>query len=181
MKHLVLFLLWISTGSVLATDSCDDQLPESLKSMIPEIFPGFRAPNTNDNLADDVEWDLKEGGRGCLGVASADFDGAGDQDFILGLSAVQGSDALVAVALAQGQSWKLQVLSERGGPRSRLYVTTDKPGTYRRTEALDGPLEAGEVDTLECAHSVAVYGAVESSGVAYCYSNGQWQHVWVSD
>jgi hypothetical protein len=132
-------------------------------------------------LPEDIEWDLKEGGKGCLGVAIADFDGDGTKDLLLGLTALKGSGARIVVALTRGKNWKLETLDEWSKDRNRLYVAADKPGVYRRTEALDGPLEEGEVSLLKCLHAAAIFGATESSGVAYCYDNQNWQHVWISD
>ncbi len=151
------------------------------KAALGKAFPKFRPPLATDNLAEDMEWDLKEGRKGCLGVATSDFDGDGTKDFLLGLTALKGSGALIVVALARGENWKLETLNEWPEGRIRLYVAADKPGVYRRTKALDGPLELGEIDPLTCSHSAAIFGATESSGVAYCYNNRIWQHVWISD
>jgi hypothetical protein len=174
-------ILIMLAGPIFAADSCEAQIPSSLKVALSKAFPKFRAPLATDNLAEDIEWDLKEGRKGCLGVAVADFDGDGTKDLLLGLTALRGSGALIVVALARGKNWKLETLNEWPEGRSRLYVAADKPGVYRRTEALDGPLEPGEVNPLTCRHWVAIFGATESSGVAYCYNNHRWQHVWISD
>lgn len=174
-------ILILLARSAFAADSCEVQLPSALKVALVKAFPKFRAPLATDNLAEDIEWDLKEGRNGCLGVAVADFDGDGTKDLLLGLTALKGSGALILVALARGKDWKLEPLNEWPEGRDRLYVAPNKPGVYRRTEALDGPLEPGEIDPLTCSHSAAVFGATESSGVAYCYNNQKWQHVWISD
>jgi len=181
MRAISTALLMLLGAPGIAADPCEVQIPSSLKVAVGKAFSKFRAPLSTDNLAEDIEWDLKEGRKGCLGVAIADFDGDGTKDFLLGLTALRGSGALVVVALARGKNWKLETLSEWPEGRDRLYVAVDKPGVYRRTEALDGPLEPGEIDPLRCLHSAAVFGATESSGVAYCYNNHRWQHVWVSD
>jgi hypothetical protein len=146
-----------------------------------EAFPEFRAPLTTDNLAADIEWDLQQGKTGCLGVAIADFDGDGTRDLLLGLTALRGSGALIVVALARGDDWGLETLSEQPEGRRTLYVAAGVPGVYRRTEALGGPLGRGEADPLTCAHSAAIFGTIESSGVAYCRDGLAWRHVWISD
>ena len=171
MRAISTAVLMLLGAPGIAADPCEVQIPSSLKVAVGKAFPNFRAPLSTDNLAEDIEWDLKEGRKGCLGVAIADFDGDGTKDFLLGLTALRGSGALVVVALARGKNWKLETLSEWPEGRDRLYVAVDKPGVYRRTEALDGPLEPGEIDPLRCLHSAAVFGATESSGVAYCYNN----------
>jgi hypothetical protein len=68
-----------------------------------------------------------------------------------------------------------------GPPRETLYVSTARPGLYERTESFDGPLEPGEVEALDCPRTVAIFGQTASSGVAYCYNSGSWQHAWISD
>jgi len=181
MRAITAAALTLFAGPALGADSCQVQIPASLKVALAKAFPKFRAPIATDNLAEDIEWDLKEGRNGCLGVAIADFDGDGARDLLLGLTALKGPGALIVVALARGKSWKLETLDEWSRDRNRLYVAADKPGVYRRTEALDGPLEPGEIDPLRCLHSAAMFGATESSGVAYCYNNHRWQHVWISD
>lgn len=168
-------------ASALAADACDAQVPSALKTEIEKAFPAFRTPVTTDNLAEDVKWDLEQKGKGCLGVAKADFDGNGAKDFLLGLTASKGAGAIVLVALSSNGAWQFHQLGAWPEGRSRLYVSAKKPGTYVRTEALDGPLEPGEISPLNCRHPVAVFGATESSGVAYCYKQTKWQHVWISD
>ncbi len=164
-----------------AADSCAVQIPSSLEVPLHNAFAKFRAPLSTDNLAGDIEWDLNAGRSGCLGVASADFDGDGTRDLLLGLTALSGSGALIVVALARGKNWKLETLDAWPAGRSRLYVAVGKPGVYQRTEALGGALEPCEMDPLTCSHSAALFGATESTGVVYCYDNVKWQHVWIAD
>lgn len=181
MRAIAAAALILFAGPALGADSCEVQIPAALKVALGKAFPKFRAPMATDNLAEDIEWALKEGRNGCLGVAIADFDGDGTKDLLLGLTALKGSGAVIVVALARGKNWKLETLDEWSSDRNRLYVAADKPGVYRRTEALDGPLEPGEINPLRCLHSVAIFGATESSGVAYCYNKQTWKHVWISD
>lgn len=181
MRAIIAAILILFSGPAYAADSCAAQIPSSLKVALAKAFPNFRAPLATDNLEEDIEFDLKKGGKGCLGVAVADFDGDGTKDILLGLTALKGSGALIVVALAPGKDWKLESLDEWPEGRISLYVKANTPGVYRRTKASDGPLEPGEVNPLTCPHSVAVFGATESSGVAYCYNNQRWQHVWISD
>jgi len=181
MKTLLAVLLSLTSLPAIAGDACDAQLPSALKARVATAFPAFRTPAVTDNLPEDVEWDLKQKGKGCLGVAKADFDGNGTQDFLLGLTAKKGDRAIVLVALSRRGKWQFHQLDMWPEGRSRLYVSADKPGVYVRTEALDGPREHGEVSPLRCSHSVAVFGTTESTGVAYCYKKGKWPYVWVSD
>ncbi|QDH69916.1 hypothetical protein FKV23_07290 [Lysobacter alkalisoli] len=144
-----------------------------------ERFPLFRLPAVTDNPADEVAWSKEQSGNECLGTATADFDGDGANDWLLGLTAKEGTGALVVVALARAEKWELHKLSARPEGRSRLYVSAEDPGTY--DNLFDGPYEPGEVSSFVCPHSVAVFGATQSSGVAYCFKAGEWQHAWISD
>jgi len=181
MKNVVIAGLFLLANTAAAEDSCEAQIPGSLGHAIGESFPTFRAPLATDNLPEDIEWNLEDGGKGCLGVAIADFDGDGARDVLLGLTPVQGTGGLVVVALARGQAWQLHALSEWPGNRVRLYVAAAEPGLYERAETLDGPLAEGEVRSLTCPHAAAILGATESSAVAYCYSDQNWRHVRTSD
>ena len=179
MKTLIAILALLISPPAPAQDAC--ALPNALETSVAAAFPGFRVPVVTDNLPEDVQWNLEHKGNGCLGVASADFDGNGTKDYVVGLTALNGPGSAVVVALLRSGKWQLRQLSAWPSGRSSLYVSAEKPGEYMRTEALDGPLEPGELARLTCRNPVAVFGGIESSGVAYCYKNGTWPHVWISD
>ena len=179
MRHILAVLLAMTSLSASATDACRKQLPSSLKAKVAKAFPAFRIPHVTDNLAEDVAWNQEQNGNPCLGVAKADFDGNGTTDWLLGLTAKKGTGSVVLAALSRGKKWQLHELDRWPEGRSRLYVSAEKPGTY--ISVLEGPLAPGEVNLLVCSRSVAVFGATESSGVAYCYNRGTWRHTWFSD
>jgi hypothetical protein len=182
MKTALVVALMLASGVADADDLCAGTIPTSLATSLTKTFPRYRLPISADSPADSIEYNLKNGGSGCLSVASADFDGDGNADYIIGLTARAGYDALVVAALARPSNWNLHhTLSIWPYGRARLYVATDKAGTYRRTEALSGALERDEVDPLNCPNSVAIYGGIESSGVAFCFDGQVWKHVWISD
>jgi len=181
MKRALALALIVASPAVQAGDYCAGKFPESLEAALGKSFPAYRMPRSSDSPEYDIDYDLKNGGSGCLSVASADFDGDANADYIVGLTAQNGLGGLVAIALARPSDWQFKVLSKLPDGRSQLYVATDKPGIYNRTEALDGPLEQDEVDPLICPNSVAMFGALESTGVAFCLNDDKWQHVWVSD
>ena len=181
MKALIAVLLLTTSLPAIAEDACRAQIPSSLTAAAQKAFPTFRLPVVTDSQAADVQQNLKEKGSSCLGVAEADFDGNGTKDFVIGLTALKGTRYVVVVALLRKNKWQFHKLDEQLDGRSSLYVSAEKPGTYLRTEALDGPLEPGEVSKLTCHNPVAVFGGIESSGVAYCYKRGKWPHVWISD
>jgi hypothetical protein len=181
MKATCAVFLVLFAHQALATDACDKLISSSLKGALAKTFPDFRTPLATDNQEKDIEWYLREGKSGCLGVASGDFDGDGKNDFLLGLTALRGSGALVVVALARRTGWEFKTLGRLPEERFRLYVETGKAGVYRRSEALDGPLRPGEMEVMSCPSSAAIFGILESSGVAHCYVRRKWKHAWISD
>jgi len=164
---------------VVAADACTSQIPAGLKSALEKTHPDYRVPRETDNLAEDVANNREHGGKGCLGYASADFNGDGVADALIGLSAKAGDAAIVVAAIAAGPTWTLHELKRWKEGRRRLYVDTGKPDRYDRTKS--GPSKSGELDTLVCPYPVAIFGATESSAVAYCLKSGVWQHVWIAD
>jgi len=179
MRYIFAVLIISMAPSAIAADACHAPLPGALMTQVTERFPSFRLPAVTDNLAEDVAWSKEQSGNECLGAATADFDGDGTKDWLLGLTAKKDTGSLVVVALARDEKWELHKLVAWPEGRSRLYVSAEKPGTY--ASLFDGPYEPGEVSSFVCPHSVAVFGATESSGVAYCYKAGKWQHAWISD
>ena len=181
--RIALAVIPILLGTALPTadDPCAALVSSSLKARLEKAFPELRVPRVSDNLPEDVEYNRVHGGNVCLGVASGDFDGDGIRDTLIGLTARKGGGGRVVVAMARGSRWDLRTLTVWPDGRSRLFVEVDAPGTYKRTEALDGPLETGERNPLTCRHAVAVFGAAESSAVAYCLNGSRWEHVWISD
>ena len=181
-RALLLLLLCFPAAASAAVDRCNGLISAAATEAISRAFPSYRLPQSTDNLEEDIEYNLSQGGTGCLGVARADFDGDGRQDFLVGLPSVEGDGAAVVVALNHERAWVVERLDEWPSGRARLFVEAGAPGLYERTEALGGPpSEVGEVVSLKCKHGVAIFGATESTGVAYCKVGSKWLHVWVSD
>jgi hypothetical protein len=176
-----LLLVAIFPIATHAEDACKPLIPGSLQAKLMGRYTEYRLPRETDNLKEDIQYARDHSHSGCLGVASDDFDGDGRQDYLIGLTAKNGDGTLVLVALARGTGWEIHKLDVWKEGRSRLYVSTAPAGTYNGVGDFDEPLEKGEVEKLECAHDVTIFGTTEASGVAYCFVNSQWKYTWISD
>lgn len=173
----------LASNAVEAKDSCAPQIPKSLRASLGHTFPAFRPPAESDNLPEDIEYNKKNGGTGCLGVAAADLNGDKKKDYVLALTPLKGKAPKVVIALRTAKDWSFhELMAGVTDARFRQYVDTVEPGKYERTEALeggDGP--NGDMESMVCPNSGALIGATESTGVVHCYINGKWLFAWVSD
>jgi hypothetical protein len=174
-------LIVIAPLASAAVDTCIRLIPPALRTQLERRFTGYRLPHRADNLAENIRYAIDHSHSDCLGVSVGDFDGDGRSDYLVGLTARDGTGALIVAALTRPDGWEIYKLDEWPEGRARLYVAVEPPGSYDMVGDNDGPLEEGEVEKLVCPHAVAVFGTTEASGVAYCYSNSQWQHTWISD
>jgi hypothetical protein len=147
-------------------DACRSALPDSLVAAAARQFPDYRVPLAADNAPEDVAFNVKQGHSGCLGVASADLDGDGVADYVLGLAPLQGPRPLAVIALARGAQW--------------VFHAIVPPGRYDRNEALGPPHAADDQGQLSCAWSGAVVGATRATGIVYCLVRGNWRRVTVA-
>jgi hypothetical protein len=161
-------------------DACRSAMPDTLVAAAARQFPDYRAPLVADNEPDDVAFNLKQGHSGCLGVASADLDGDGVADYVLGLAPLQGPRPLAVIALTRGAQWVFHVIESEVGTRARLYVDVVPPGRYDRNEALGPPHAADEQRQLSCPWSGAIVGATRATGIVYCVVRGSWRRVQVA-
>jgi hypothetical protein len=161
-------------------DACRSALPDSLVAAAARQFPDYRVPLAADNAPEDVAFNVKQGHSGCLGVASADLDGDGVADYVLGLAPLQGPRPLAVIALARGAQWVFHAIESEVGTRARLYVDVVPPGRYDRNEALGPPHAADDQGQLSCAWSGAVVGATRATGIVYCLVRGNWRRVTVA-
>lgn len=178
---VLLMTFGLSAHAASENDSCQKQIPEQLSANLKQKFPEYRPPLASDNNPDDIEWSIKDGGTGCLGLAVADFDGDDIKDYLLDLTSHSAEGGLIVVALTRRHSWDFHTLYRSKDDRKRTYVAAEKPSTFYRSEALDGPLGDGELKSMKCQNSAVIFGTIESSGVAYCMVKGKWHYVWFSD
>lgn len=164
-----------------SADLCEQKVPESLKRLLTSGFPGFRPARLTDQARDAAEVNGPSGRDGCMTVAEGDFDGDGQKDVALLLTHPRSNAVRLVVALHRAASWAIYSLPTWCGRVSTCYVQTAKPGLFRRSEALASPLSPDEREQIESRTESVVSGTVESTGIVYVYSKGQWHYVWVSD
>jgi hypothetical protein len=162
-------------------DACQAQIPRSLADALARAFRGYRTPLEFDNAPEDIKASRSRGGTGCLGVATADFTGDGKKDYLIGLTAVKGSKGLAVIALPKKGGWNFQrITTWTEDARFRQYVGVVKPGRYDRTGAATARPDPAEKQSIDCPNWGALVGAVEATGIVYCYQGGRWSHVRVS-
>jgi len=186
-SRLVAFALPLLSLASAATaqdipDSCEEQIPRSLANALERAFPGFRKPLEYDNAPEDIAYSKSHGGRGCLGVATGDFTGEGKKDYIIGMTAKKGGGGLAVIVRPRKGGWSFQEIASWGKHRRvSQYVDVVPPGKYDRVESAAGALAKDERASLTCAHSGVQIGTIEATGVVYCFVDGQWLHVVVSN
>ena len=179
---MVLALLLACPLTQAHTDACQALLPQSLSRALERAYPGYRTPLETDNAPDDIQYNRDHGGTGCLGVGTGDLSGEGKQGYLIGLTARKGRGGLVVVALPRKGGWNFQkIRSGAEATRFLQYVEVVGPGRFDRPESASAPLQPGERANLVCPHAAARVGTVEASGTVYCYQDGQWLSVVVSD
>jgi hypothetical protein len=179
---LVALICWTPMRTEAAVaDACVTAIPSAVARALTKRFPVYRLPRVADSLAEDVRFNLEQGGTGCQLVATGDFDGDGIDDFAVGLLAKDGNSSVLAVALARKGTWQVSKLTSWFDDANRLYVGTVPPGIHRREEPLEGPLAPNERSSLRCEHVAVIVGTSEATGIVYCYVSKRWLHVRVLD
>lgn len=197
MSRLKFVVLFVGLFSVLLvfeaaqpaskTDFCASLMPEDLTSLVLARFPHARLPQSSEWTKDDVDYNIKSGGTGCLGIIRGDFDGDKQNDFAFLLASTKKKgDILLMVARHQrGNQWMIEQLRNwTDSPIRRLYIEASRPRHYERAKSLEGTLsEPGELEKFDSKFAGVVSGNIESSGVAYFFDgkNENWVHVWISD
>jgi hypothetical protein len=161
---------------------CAGKLNPSLKTLLGKVFPELHIPLAAELDADAVEYDRRQGGDGCYVVAAGDFIGEGRQSVAMILAAAKGMHGRLVVAVRTSSGWRLDQLPTYCGDVFSCYVKVEKPGTFVRTPAVDGPLQTnGELKEMTTKADAIIGGKLESTGVVFAYDKGHWNYVWASD
>lgn len=174
--------VFASFATAAAAKDCSQNLPPSLVRLLADRFPKYREPSLTDLDQQSVAFDRQEGGDGCFATATGDFDGNGAKDVAVLLVPIEEGKPLLTVALRRKNAWSIHQLPTFCNDITFCYVKTEKPGTYVRSESLDGPLTGpDERMTISSKAMSVLSGRVESTAVVYAYSKGHWRYVFVSD
>jgi hypothetical protein len=161
-------------------DSCRAQMPPSLAIAAAKKFPSFDLPLVAHNLPEDIEFNIKNGGSGCLGVAAGDFEGNGAQGYALALKRRDGKNSITVIATLRSDRWRFKTISA-GDLRTRVYIRTVPAGHYDPSGVAEHSNTGGEIHSLECPNPGLVTGETESTGMVYCLVSGKWKHIVVQD
>jgi hypothetical protein len=176
-------LLFGAQDIAIAADACAPLIPEALKLAIAQSYPDYRLPRQSDYDKVDIKYNVEHGGSGCLGIAAGSYYRKNAINYAINVTSKTKTHTLLIVADRLDTAWKLELLRDWGDESiGRIYVDTEEPGTYERTEALDGPIsEPGERERYTSKRQGLVAGAIESSGAAFFFDGKGWVHVWISD
>jgi hypothetical protein len=163
-----------------APDACRAQIPESLAVAVAKKFPSFELPLVADNLPEDIKYNIKNGGSGCLGIAVGNFGRTGTQDYALALKRRNRKDSITVIATLRGERWSFNTISI-GDIRMRLYIGAVPAGHYDASGVAEDPKARRELAALECPHSGIITGETEATGIVYCFVSGKWKDVVVQD
>jgi hypothetical protein len=169
--------------SAATTDACAGQVPQPVRFVIEQNFPEFRLPRQSDFDARDISYNREHGGTGCLGIAKGSYRRAYTTDYAINITSKTQTHTILIVASQAADTWRVEVVRDWGEEAiGTLYVDTEPPGTYERTDALDGPItEPGERGKYTAKREGIVTGAIESTGAAFFFDGKAWVHVWISD
>jgi len=175
-----LIALFLATDAV-AQDTCLSKIPADLAAQLRREFPNHVLPRVSDNDQVYVRFEKSQGRNGCLGVARGDFDGNHQLDIAVLLSVDGGNDVKLIAALRRGRTWALFDLPFWCSHRTDCFVERGRLGTFERHISFDGPLtHPDERKSMTTRLPVIVAGKLESTGIAYAFSNGKWSFVWFS-
>jgi hypothetical protein len=166
-------------------DPCNKVLPKSLKKQLAKEYPGTELPKISDSAQEDVAYNIRQGGTGCIRVAVGDFNGDHKDDYVIILYSPKHNKATLLVALATVKNWQLiPLLTWQGGKDANYFVGTVPPGEYQAYFGDEGDTEpclAVPVDKIKAKTEGFEFGITESSGTVYFLDGDKWYSVWISD
>jgi len=175
---------WYSQALAQAADDpCLTEIPEGLRVSLAQKYPAHRLPRATDNLQVDRDYQVSHGGRGCLRVARGHFRSSSYEDTALLMTPVNGDGKTLLVVAWRDRkgSWRSEVIWRWHEASFRLFVEKAEPGRHERSQAVDEPLEKGELTSIVSRSDGVLSGMTGSFGYAFFWQKGRWVHVRVSD
>lgn len=178
----ILGLLTFTANADSSSDPCQRGVPTDLAKLLMQRFPDLRMSKLTDHWLDAISYDRKNGGNGCLSVVISDFNGDKKDDAAILLTNNEKTIIQLVATLQRKNGWDVYNLTTWCKNITHCYVEKLEPGLYTRTLAIDGPVsQPDERESIRSKNTSIVSGTLESSGVAYVFSDGKWLYVWVSD
>ena len=161
-------------------DACFKQIPSSLLTSLKQLYSDYRIVTVSDYFKGTIEREKQyHDGNECLSVTKGDFDGNKKTDFALLVTDVSGNEMLI-VARNKNNSWVIdKLLDFNQGRLGTSYVNTLPPGNY--ADVWGGGKEIGRVEKFSSDKQGVITGTIESSGVAFFFTEDRWIHIWLSD
>src|SRR5262245_30895279 len=140
-------LVVVTATPVFAADACSPLLTSRVWAAVAPL-KDYQLPLEHDNADENIAYDRKHGGTGCLGAAQSDFDGDGVQDVALLLSRIGDRNETILAVVLHSRRTAITLHTFEDVPRDQLAVGILPPGTYVRTESVAPELEPGEVHSI---------------------------------
>jgi len=178
---LVLLTASLSNNSISQElDACHKQIPQSLIIELKREYPLYRLVIVSDYAPETIKYEKQyHEGNECLSIISADFDGNSENDFGVLITDNANNEVLI-VARSIKNKWIIEKLMDfNQGRLGTSYVNRIDPGTYE--DIWGNGSKPGRVEKISTNKPGIITGTIESSGVAYFYTENKWVHLWLCD
>lgn len=163
-------------------DYCPKKIPTEIQFLLNQKFPSFRLPQKTDNLREDIEQDIKDGGDGCLGLSIGKFFNSESNDYAIILTEINGDGGILVAVSHLKTRWKVEVIEKVPEGRKRLFVRRLKAGKYTNIHSRkDVAYDRNEIGQINTKLDGIGFGRTESSAVGFFRTKGKWVHLQLDD
>ena len=159
-------------------------VPSGLKKAIKTKYPSYRIGRVSDYPKEALVMQYDHKPNSCPAIASADVDGDGNMDYALFIVDASQHTLLITARNIGGKSWQIYKLYDfKKRELGNSYVEPIKAGTYQDLYANSPEYqnEPGRLRKYTSKRPGFIAGSMESSGVAFFFSDKRWVHLWLSD
>ena len=169
--------------SSFAADACAEMLPPALRIKIIQQYKDFVLPKQSDYSQDDISFYGKHGATGCPAIVMGYYYQSGNPNFAFLIASKTMEETLLIVADRATAGWSFEVVYNWDiRLPGAMYVAAAGPGTYKRTEAYDGPTtDPGERESYSAQREGIEVGKIGSAHGVFFFDGKAWVHVWTSD